>query len=187
MSLKRIFSKHFNQYPLEVLNKNDGFSYPFININLWIPYLWYKWCLKMVLLSGGTSRIDNYRKCLPPPGKNDSNQYQPTLRNPFVSRWRLQKLSTRLSAVIYYKAFSFCLFLRTLRNIFPLADFGIWSTNSTPPLSFLCGATREDKNSMIIFVCGHLATTDNKGFRHFARFRIGNSDHCSIIDVWVSS
>ena len=105
----------------------------------------------MVLLSDGDSRISNYRKCPPPPspGKNDSNQYQPTLRNPFVSRWRLQKLSTRFSAVIYYTAFSFCLFLRTLRNIFPLADFGIWSTNSTPPLSFLCGATREDKNSMI--------------------------------------
>lgn len=34
MSLKRVFSKHFNQYPLEVLTKNDGFSYPFINFNL---------------------------------------------------------------------------------------------------------------------------------------------------------
>lgn len=31
--------------------------------------------------------------------------------------------------------------LMSRRSIFPLGDFGTWSTNRTPPRSFLCGAT----------------------------------------------
>ena len=45
--------------------------------------------------------------------------------------------------------FAFSCLLSMRRKIFPLADFGIWSTNATPPLSFFCGCTFLATNSTI--------------------------------------